>query len=76
MVKTRTEVKLKIGQWIEEQTKPFTTQQVKNKISPIATNIRLSSYRLSKYIKASGKADYDKKLKQWKVRLKPFERLV
>jgi len=48
----------------------------KNKISPIATNIRLSSYRLSKYIKASGKADYDKKLKQWKVRLKPFERLV
>jgi len=29
MVKTRTEVKLKIGEWIEEQKEPFTTQEVK-----------------------------------------------
>ena len=75
MVKTRTEVKLKIGEWIEEQKDPFTTQDVKEKIAPIATNIHLSTNRLAKYIQATGKADYDKNKKLWKVRLKPFERL-
>ena len=75
MVKTRTEVKLKIGEWIEEQKDPFTTQDVKKEIAPIATNIHLSPNRLAKYIQATGKADYDKSQKLWKVRLKPFERL-
>lgn len=75
MVKTRTEVKLKIGEWIEEHKKPFTTQEVKEEIAPIASNIHLSPNRLAKYIQATGKAEYDKKQKNWKVRLKPFERL-
>jgi len=75
MVKTRTQVKLKIGEWIEEQKEPFTTQEVKEEIAPIATNIHLSPNRLAKYIQSTGKADYDKNKKLWKVRLKPFERL-
>jgi len=75
MVKTRTQVKLKIGEWIEEQKEPFTTQEVKEEIAPIATNIHLSPNRLAKYIQSTGKADYDKSKKLWKVRLKPFERL-
>jgi len=75
MVKTRTEVKLKIKEWIEDQTEPFTTKEVKNKISPLATNILLSTNRLAKYIRASGKAEFDKKTKQWKVKLKPFEKI-
>ncbi len=75
MVKTRTEVKLKIGKWIEEQKEPFTTQEVKAEIAPIASNIHLSPNRLAKYIQSTGKADYDKNKKLWKVRLKPFERL-
>ena len=75
MVKTRTQVKLKIGEWIEEHKEPFTTQEVKEEIAPIATNIHLSPNRLAKYIQSTGKADYDKNKKLWKVRLKPFERL-
>ena len=75
MVKTKTEVKLKIGEWIEQQTDPFTTQDVKEEIAPIATNIHLSPNRLTKFIRATGKAEYDKKQKLWKVRLTPFERL-
>ena len=73
MVKTKSEVKLKIGEWIEKQEHPFTTQEVKEEISPLATNIRLSPNRLTKFIRATGKADFDKKKKVWKVRLKPFE---
>jgi len=71
VVKTRTEVKIKIGEWIEQQNKPFTTQEVKNEIAPIATNIHLSPNRLTKFIRATGKAEFDHKNKEWKVRLTP-----
>jgi len=71
MVKTKTEVKLKIGEWIEQQSKPFTTQDVKQEIAPIATNIHLSPNRLTKFIRATGKAEFDKSEKVWKVRLTP-----
>jgi len=75
MVKTKAEVKLKIGEWIEKQTDPFTTQDVKQEIAPIATNIHLSPNRLTKFIRATGKAEFDKKKKVWKVRLTPETRL-
>ena len=75
MVKTRTEVKLKIKKWIEKNNKSFTTQEIKKEITPIASNINLSPNRLVKYIQATGKVDYDKNKKKWKVRLKPFTRL-
>ena len=75
MVKTRGEVKIKIGEWIEQQTDPFTTQDVKAEIQPIATNIHLSPNRLTNYIRSTGKADFDEKTGHWKVRLKPFKKL-
>lgn len=71
MVKTKADVKLKIGEWIGKQTEPFTTQDVKEEIAPIATNIHLSPNRLTKFIRATGKAEFDHKNKEWKVRLTP-----
>jgi len=75
MVRTKSEVKIKIGEWIEEQKKPFTTQQVKQEIAPVAKNIHLSPNRLVKFIRATGKAEYDKQKKVWKVRIKPKVKL-
>lgn len=72
MVKTRAEVKIKLGQWIEEQHQ-FTTEQARAEMQPQATNILLSPNRLVKYIKATGKAEYDGGI--WKVKLKPFKGL-
>ena len=75
MVRTKSEVKLKIGEWIEKQDKPFSTQEVKNEIAPIAKNIHLSPNRLTKFIAATGKAEFDKNKKVWFVKTKPFEKL-
>jgi hypothetical protein len=75
MVKTRTEVKLKIGEWIIQQDKPFTTEEVKQVIQPQATNISLSPNRLTKYIRATRTADYDPKNGNWKKRLTPFQNI-
>ena len=72
MVRTRAEVKIKLGQWIEEQ-KEFTTQQAREHLQPQATNILLSPNRLTNYIRATRKAVYDGNV--WKVRLKPFKSL-
>jgi len=75
MVKTRAEVKVKIGEWIEQQTDPFTTQDVKREIAPTASNIHLSPNRLTNYIRSTGKAEFDEKTKEWKVRLKPSTKI-
>jgi len=72
MVKTRAEVKIKLGQWIEEQ-KQFTTEQARAEMQPMATNILLSPNRLVKYIKGTGKVEYDSGI--WKVKIKPFRGL-
>ena len=73
MVRTKSEVKLEIGKWIERQEQPFTTEEVKKEIAPMATNISLSPNRLTKFIRATGKAEFDPKKKMWKVRTRPFE---
>ena len=70
MVKTRADVKIKIGEWIDKREEPFTTQQVKEEISPQAPNVMLSPNRLTKYIRSTGKADFDKAKKQWGKRIK------
>lgn len=75
MVKTKAEVKVKIGEWIAQQTDPFTTQDVKREIAPIATNIHLSPNRLTNFIRSTGKAEFDEKNKEWKVRLKPSTKI-
>lgn len=69
-MKTKEEVKIKIFNWVKIQQTPFTTQQVKEVISPIATNIYLSPQRLTKYIQSTGQADYDKARKAWSKRIK------
>ena len=74
MVKTRAEVKIKIGEWIEEKAAPFTTDEIKNDIQKQATNIRLSPNRMTKFIRASGKAEFDQKTDQWIPRVKPLKR--
>ena len=71
MVKTRAEVKVKIGEWIEKQTDSFTTQDVREEIKPIATNIHLSPNRLTNYIRSTGKADFDKKEGEWIPKITP-----
>ena len=65
MVKTKAEVKLKIKEWIDKKEEPFTTQQIKEEISPIASNIHLSPNRLTNFIRAAGNAEFNKKKKTW-----------
>jgi hypothetical protein len=73
MVKTKTQIKTQITEWVETK-KEFTTQEVKEEFQPRAPNILLSPNRLVKYIKATGKADYDSKGK-WKVKTSVFKGL-
>ena len=70
MVKTKTEVKLIISRWITEQDKPFTTQELKEEIAPQAGNIHLAPNRLVKFIQSTGKAEFDKKKKEWSNRIR------
>jgi hypothetical protein len=70
MVKTKTEVKLLIGKYIDGQTKPFTTQELKEEIAPQAGNIHLAPNRLVKFIQSTGKAEFDKKKKEWSNRIR------
>jgi hypothetical protein len=70
MVRTKSEVKLKISEWIEKRKEDFSTEEVKQDISKIATNIHLSPNRLTKFIAATGKADFDKAKKLWSVRIR------
>lgn len=75
MVKTRVELKSKLKEWIEQRQTPFTTQEAKDEMSKVATNIFLSPNRLTKYIKATAAADYDPKHRNWKVNLRPFKKI-
>jgi len=76
MVKTKAEIKVKIGEWIEQQDERFTTQDVKNAMREVPSNIHLSPNRLTKYIRATGKAEFDPREENWKVRLKPFKKVA
>ncbi|MFA6462372.1 MAG: hypothetical protein WCV90_08990 [Candidatus Woesearchaeota archaeon] len=75
MVRTKTEVKLKIGEWIDQHDDSFTTKEIKNDLAPISKGIYLSPYRLSKLIQATRKVEFDHKKKEWKIKIKPFENL-
>ena len=70
MVKTRAEVKLKIGEWIDKREDPFTTNEVREDIKPMANNIRLNPNRLTNFIRSTGKAEYDKSKKLWSRRIR------
>lgn len=73
MVKTRSELKVKLKEWIEQRQEPFTTQEAKDEMSKTATNIFLSPNRLTKYIRGTAAAEYDPREEHWKVRLKPLK---
>ena len=75
MVKTRTDVKIKIAEFIESNNRSFSTQEVKEYLMPLSSNINLSSNRLTKFIRSTGKAEFDKSKRIWNVRLKPFENI-
>jgi hypothetical protein len=64
MVKTRTQLKVRLKEWVSEIKKPFSTNECKNEMDKVNTNIFLSPNRLVKYIKPL--AVFDKKLKKWK----------
>ena len=68
MVKTRTEIKVKIGEWIDKRQEPFSTQKVKEGLDLHPCNIHLAPNRLAKFIQATGKADYDNSKRLWSKR--------
>jgi hypothetical protein len=70
MVKTKSDVKLHISEWIEKQEEPFSTQQVREELLPVAPNIHLAPNRLAKFIQGTGKADYDNSRKLWSRRIR------
>ena len=75
-VKTKSEVRLKLKEWIEEKDKPFTTGEARLIFdSGISKNLSLSTNRLSKLIRGTSSADFDKKTRTWLPRLKPSTKL-
>ena len=74
MVKTRTELKAKLKEWIINRDEPFTTEEVKQELKKYTNYISLSSNRLQNYIRATSTADYDKKREKWNIRLKPLKK--
>jgi len=65
MVKTKSGLKLKIKEFVEEQTEPFKTYDVQVFSKKIASNIMLSPQRLQNYIRQSLKVKFNKSNKTW-----------
>ena len=67
MVNTKTEVKIKLKNWIKEKNDYFTTKEaIKSLQTSNKSKLRLSPFRISKYISATNKAMYDSIKKKWK----------
>jgi len=64
MVKTRTQLKIKIKEWIEQADDRFTTEQVRSYAQKTAPNIGTSANRITKYIKAQN-IKFDKEKREW-----------
>ena len=71
MISTRAKLKIKVKEWIDQKTDPFTTLQVQSELKNVSKIISTSTHRLAHYIRATQKVDYDKNKKLWNVRLKP-----
>ena len=65
MVKTKSGLKLKIKEFVEEQTEPFKTYDVQVFSKNIASNIMLSPQRLQNYIRQSLRVKFNKSNKTW-----------
>ena len=69
MVNTKTEVKLKLKNWISKKNKPFTTKEaVESLQDKNKSKVRLSPFRIMNFIKATGKVKFNKKTKTWNLK--------
>ena len=71
MVQTRTDLKIKIKEKIEEFDRPFKTSEIQQYSQKIAPSIGVSIHRIAKYIKASEIVEFNKSKKVWKPKIKP-----
>lgn len=71
MVNTRTNLKLKIKEKVQEMNRPFKTQEIVQFANETAPNIWAGVNRVAKYIKATEIAEYNKNKKVWEIKIKP-----
>jgi len=71
MVNTRTNLKIKIKEKIQELDRPFKTQEIVTYANEVAPNIFSGSNRIAKYIKATDIAEFNKTKKVWSIKTKP-----
>ena len=65
MVCTKSDVKVKINEFIAQQQAPFKTRDVVEYLGTLTGAVRLSPNRIGKYIQGSSKADYQVSTKSW-----------
>ena len=71
MVKTRSDLKIKIKEEIRTINRPFRTTEIVEFANKIAPNVWNSPHRISKYIKAADIANFNNSKKQWEIKTKP-----
>ena len=65
MVKTRSDLKIKIKEFVEEQTEPFKTYDVQLFSKKVSSNIMISPQRLQNYIRQTSGVKFNKSNKTW-----------
>ena len=70
MVHTKIDLKLKIKERIGEIDRPFKTSEITEFAKSIAPNVWANSHRISKYIRASDIAEFNKRKKVWEIKTK------
>ena len=66
MVNTKSEVKIKLKEWTEQQNIPFRTKEAMTFIRSLnPKSIRLSPHRVANYLRQTKKVQFDKINKQW-----------
>jgi len=65
MVKTRSDLKIKIKEFVEEQTEPFKTYDVQLFSKQVSSNIMVSPQRLQNYIRQTSGVKFNKSNKTW-----------
>ena len=65
MVKTRSALKIKIKEFIAEQTEPFKTFDVQEYSKKVSTNIYVSPQRLQNYIRSTSGVKFNKSTRTW-----------
>ena len=71
MVNTRSDLKIKIKQKVEELDRPFKTQEIAEYAQAQAPNLWTSPHRIAKYIRATDIAEFNKSKKVWTCKTKP-----